>query len=189
MRTHRPARSARAPFLALLAVALLAVAPAASAQTFALGAGGGVVNDTETLKSIDDFSTGAGYAYLEAILQPGVHLQGRYTRMTLPPAAEGGFDADVDAATLTVAYLFNEGWWRAGFVGGVGAYFEKSKTVGLDQVPRDTSESVFGWNGGLLTVFTVNRRWDVRLEAVWHLIQDEAKRKPLVVSAAVSWKF
>lgn len=189
MRAPLPARSARVPLLALLAFAFLSTAPAALAQTFALGAGGGVVNDTETLESIDDFSTGAGYAYLEAVVQPGVHLQGRYTRMTLPPAADGGFDTDVDAATVTVAYLFNEGWWRAGFVGGVGAYFLKSQTAGLDQAVRDTSESVFGWNGGLLTVFTVNRQWDVRLEAVWHLIQDEARRKPLVVSASVSWKF
>lgn len=189
MRTLRPARLARALFPALLTLASVAVSANAAAQTFAVGAGGGVVNDTETLESIDDFSTGAGYAYLEAILQPGVHLQGRYTRMKLPAAAEGGFDSDVDAATLTVAYLFNEGWWRAGFVGGVGAYFLKSQTVGLDQVPRDTSESVFGWNGGLLTVFTVNRRWDVRLEAVWHLIQDDARRKPLVASASVSYRF
>ena len=189
MRNARPARTPRALLPALLALCLAAIAPSAPAQTFAVGAGGGVVNDTEAIKSVDDFSTGAGYAYLEAILQPGVHLQGRYTRMPPPPAAEGGFDTDVDAATLTIAYLFNEGWWRAGFVGGVGAYFEKSQTVGLDQVTRDTSESVFGWNGGLLTVFTVNRRWDVRLEGVWHLIQDDAKRKPLVVSASVSWKF
>lgn len=189
MRASRPAPRAQAVLPAFLAFALLALAPAAGAQTFALGAGGGVVNDTESLKSVDDFSTGAGHAYLEAILQPGVHLQGRYTRMTLPPAAEGGFDTDVDAATVTVAYLFNEGWWKAGFVGGVGAYFLKSQVVGLDQVARSTSESVFGWNGGLLTVFTVNRRWDVRVEGVWHLIQDEAKRKPLVVSASVSWKF
>ena len=189
MRTPRPARSARAPFPALLAAVLFVLAPAASAQTFAVGAGGGVVNDTETLKSIDDFSTGAGFAYFEAILQPGVHLQGRYTRMSLPPAAEGGFDTDVDAGTLTVAYMFNEAWWRAGFVGGVGAYVLKSQSVGLDQVARDTKESVFGWTGGVLTIFTVNRSWDVRVEGVWHLIQDEAKRKPLVVSASVSYKF
>lgn len=165
------------------------MAPAATAQTFAVGAGGGVVNDTETLKSIDDFSTGAGFVYVESVLEPLVRLQGRYTRMSLPPAAEGGSDTDVDAATLTVSYLLNEGWWRAGFVGGVGAYFLSGQTVGLDQVPRETNESVFGWNGGLLTVFNVNRSWDVRVEAVWHLIQDEAKRKPLVLGASVSWKF
>lgn len=189
MKASRTARFAQAFLPALLVLVSLVISPAASAQAFAVGAGGGVVNDTESLRSVDDFSTGAGYAYLEAVLQPGVHLQGRYTRMKLPPSYAGGFDTDVDAATVSVAYLFNEGWWRAGFVGGVGAYFLRSRVGGLDGSITDTSESVFGGNGGLLTVFTVDRRWDVRLEGNWHLIQDDARRKPLVVSASVSWKF
>ena len=36
----------------------------------------------------------------------------------------------------------------------------------------DPDESVFGLNGGLLTVFTVNRKIDIRLEAVGHLLRD-----------------
>lgn len=189
MESLRPSRPARAVLLALLLVSLLALAPGAAAQTFALGAGGGVVNDTESLESVDNFSTGAWFAYVDASLEHGVLLQGRYTSISLPPPAGGGFDTDVDAATLSVAYLFNEGWWRAGFVGGIGAYFLRSQAVGLDQVMRETKESVFGWNGGLLTVFTVNRRWDIRIEAIGHLIQDEAKRKPIVASASVSYRF
>lgn len=189
MRASRPARFARAFLPALLVLASVAAAPAASAQYFAVGAGGGVVNDTEAFRSVDDFSTGAGYAYLEAVLQPGVHLQGRYTRMKLPPAYAGGFDTDVDAATVSVAYLFNEGWWRAGFVGGVGAYFLRSKMGSLDGSITSTSESAFGGSGGLLTVFTMDRRWDLRVEGVWHLLRDEARRKPLVVSASVSYRF
>ena len=189
MNASVPSRHARAVLPVLLHVSLLLVAFAAPAQTFGLGAGGGIVNDSKTLESLDDFSTGAGYAYLEMLRQPSVLLQGRYTRMSLPPAAEGGFDTDVDAATLSVAYLFNEGWWKAGFVGGAGAYFLRSQTVSLDQIPTDTKESVFGFNGGLLTIFAVSPRLDVRLEANWHLIQDEDKRQPLVVSASATWKF
>ena len=189
MKASRTARFAQAFLPALLVLVSLVISPAASAQAFAVGAGGGVVNDTESLRSVDDFSTGAGYAYLEAVLQPGVHLQGRYTRMKLPPSYAGGFDTDVDAATVSVAYLFNEGWWRAGFVGGVGAYFLRSKVGGLDGTITNTSESVLGGSGGLLTVFTVDRHWDLRVEGAWHLIRDEARRKPLVVSASLSYRF
>ena len=58
-----------------------------------------------------------------------------------------------------------------------------------DRSSTDPSESVFGWNGGLLTVFAVNRNVDLRLEAVGHLIRDVSRRKPVIVSAAVAWKF
>ena len=33
------------------------------------------------------------------------------------------------------------------------------------------------------------RGFDVRLEAVGHLIRDVSRRKPIVISAAVAWKF
>lgn len=189
MSSPRPTPPARSLLLALLPLAFLALAPAAGAQTFALGAGGGLLNDTKALESVDDFSETAGFAYLEMSLEPGLLLQARYTRTTLPPSETAASETDLDAATLSVAYLLNEGWWKAGFVGGVGAYFLRGETVGLGTVPVETSESVFGLNLGVLTVFEVSRRWDVRLEAIGHLIRDEAKRKPIVVSASVSYRF
>lgn len=183
LRLPRPARAA------LLALVLLVFAPGATAQSFAVGGGGGVLADTKELEKVDDFSESAFFGYVEVTLDPGVILQGRYTRMTLPPLSENPFETDVDAATLSVAYLFNDGWWRAGFIGGVGAYFLRGQTAGLDQIVRETKESVFGLNVGLLTVFSVNRRWDVRVEAVGHFIKDEAQRKPLIASASVSYRF
>lgn len=189
MKAPLPPRLARAVLLSTLAVALSLAAPVASAQTFAVGAGGGVVNDTGSAENIDSFSTGAGYGFLEVTLDPGILMQGRYTLMRLPPTAENGPDVDVGAATLAVAYLFKEDWWQAGFVVGGGAYFLRPKSPGEGQVVTDPSESVFGLNGGLLTVFTVNRRFNVRLEAVGHLIRDVSRRKPIVVSAAVAWRF
>ncbi len=122
-------------------------------------------------------------------LEPGVLMQARYTRMQLPPSAENGPDIDVDAATLTIAYLFKEDWWQAGFVAGGGGYFLNPKDPGPGQVVTDRDESVFGLTGGLLTVFTVNRKIDIRLEAVGHLLRDSNSRKPVIVSAAVAWRF
>jgi hypothetical protein len=182
-------RLARAALLSLLAAAFVLVGPAASAQTFAVGAGGGILNDTESAANLDNFSTGAWYGFAEMTLDPGILMQARYTRMQLPPSAENGPDVDVDAATLTIAYLFKEDWWQAGFVAGVGGYFLRPKDPGAGQVVTDPSESVFGLNGGLLTVFTVNRQINIRLEAVGHLIRDASSRKPIIFSAAVAWKF
>jgi len=107
----------------------------------------------------------------------------------LPPTAENGPDIDVDAVTLSIAYLFKEDWWQAGFVVGGGGYFLNPKDPGTGQVVTDPSESVFGLNGGLLTLFTVSRKVNIRLEAVGHLIRDTSRRKPVVVSAAVAWRF
>ncbi len=189
MKASRPPRLARALLLSALLVASVTLSSRAPAQTFALGAGGGLLNDTGSAENLKSFSTGAAFGFVEMKLDPGVFLQARYTRMELPPSAENGPDIGVDAVTLTVAYLFREDWWQAGFVAGGGGYFLRPKTPGAGQVTTDPKESVFGLTGGLLTVFTVNRRFDVRLEAVGNLIRDESRRKPIVVSAAVSWKF
>jgi len=189
MRAPLPPRLARAVLLALLPVALLAAAPVAPAQVLAAGAGGGLANDTGSAENFDSFSTGAFYGFVEVALRDGVLLQGRYTRMQLPPTAENGPDVDVDVASISIAYLFKEDWWRAGFVAGGGGYFLRPKSPGAGQVATDPKESVWGVSGGLLTIFTVNRRFDVRLEAVWHIMDDVSSRNPLVASAAVAWKF
>jgi hypothetical protein len=189
MKAPRPPRLARALLLSALVVASATLSFPATAQSFAVGAGGGILNDTGSAENLKSFSTAAGYGFVEMKLDPGVLMQARYTRMQLPATAENGPDIDVDAATLTVAYLFKEDWWQAGFVAGGGGYFLRPKSPGAGQVETDPRESVFGLNGGLLTVFTVNRRIDIRLEAVGHLIRDVSRRKPVIVSAAVTWKF
>ena len=163
--------------------------PSASAQTFAVGAGGGILNDTGSAANLDNFSTGAWYGFAEMTLDPGILMQARYTRMQLPPSAENGPDIDVDAATLSIAYLFKEDWWQAGFVLGGGGYFLNPKNPGAGQVVTDPDESVFGLNGGLLTVFTVNRKVEHPVGGHRHLLRDTYSRKPVIVSAAVAWKF
>ena len=190
MRSLRPSRLARAALLALLPATLLAVAPAASAQKSSLGAGGGILNDAGSAENLKNFSTGSGHAFVEMSLDPGIVMQARYTRMLLPPTAESGPDIDVDAATLSIAYLFKEDWWQAGLVAGGGGYFLRPRAPGAgQQVETDPRESVFGLHGGLLTVFTVNRRIDLRVEAIGHLIRDVSRRKPVIVSAAVAFRF
>lgn len=175
--------------VALLPVVLFSVTPSASAQVFAVGAGGGIVNDEGSAENLKNFSSGAGFGFVEMALEPGLLMQARYSRLRLPPTAQDGPDVNVDAATLSIAYLFQEAWWQGGFVVGGGGYWLRPKTPGAGQVVTDPSQSVFGLNGGLLTIFTVNNRFDVRLEAIGHLVRDASRRKPIVVSAAFAYKF
>ena len=189
MNATRLTRLLRAALLALLPVASLAVAPRAGAQVFAVGAGGGILNDEGSAESLKSFSTGAGYGFVEVALEPGLLMQARYTRMRLPASGANGPEIDVDAATLSIAYLFREDWWQGGFVLGGGGYWLGPRDPGPGQVVTDESTSRLGWNGGLLTIFSLGRNADVRLEAVGHLIRDENRRKPVVVSAAVAWRF
>lgn len=189
MNAQSRSRRWRAASLVLLTAAVLASAPAASAQTFAIGAGGGLLNDEGSAESLKSFSTGAGYGFAEIALDPGLLLQARYTRMKLPSRAADGPEIAVDAATLSVAYLFREDWWQAGFVAGGGGYWLGPKEPGPGQVAVEQSASRFGWHGGVLTIFALGRQADLRLEAVGHLIRDDDRRKPIVLSAAVAWKF
>lgn len=189
MKTPLRSRPGRAALLALLPAALLLLAPAAPAQIFAVGAGGGLLNDAGSGEDLENFSTGAGFGYVEMVLEPGIRLQARYTRMLLPPTASNGPEIDVDAATVSVAYLWKEDWWEGGFVVGGGGYFLSPRTPGEGQAATDPKQNVFGWNGGLLTVFTVSQKVDLRLEATGHLIRDVSRRKPIVVAASVSLKF
>ena len=61
-----------------------------------LTAGGGILNDTGSAENLKNFSTGAGFGFVEVTLEPGIRMQARYTRMLLPPSAENGPDIDVD---------------------------------------------------------------------------------------------
>ena len=189
MRSPHASRPARAALLALLPALFLLVAPAAPAQTFGLGAGGGILNDAGSAEDLENFSTGAFFAYGEMVLDEGILMQVRYTRMQLPPSGENGPRIDVDSATITIAYMFNQDWWKAGFVAGAGGYWLNPKSPGEGQVQTDRAQSVSGLTGGLLTIFSVNARFDIRLEAMGNLIRDENRRKPVVVGASATWKF
>ena len=174
MRTLCLPRLARAALTFLLAASFVLVGSAVSAQTFAIGAGGGILNDTESAANLDNFSTGAWYGFAEMALDPGILMQARYTRMQLPPSAENGPDIDVDAATLTIAYLFKEDWWQAGFVDGGRRLFPPSegprRRAGRD---RSLRVRVRAERRVARTVFTVNRQINIRLEAVGHLLRDD----------------
>lgn len=194
-------RNARA--LALAAV-LAAFSVPASAQVtrpsefpFAVGAGGSFVNDRGPVAEVKTFSTGEFHAFGEIVLDPGVLLQVRYQNFLLPGSTSSpafsqpvsGPPVRVNAGNISVGYLFRETWWQAGLFGGIGVYGLSPRTPEAGQVPTDASETVIGWHGGLLTIFQVARRVDVRVEASGYLLRTDSTHKPILVGASLAYHF
>ena len=193
-------RNARALALA----ALFAASPSlARAQTsplaefpFAVGAGGSFVNDTGRASDVKAFSTGGFHAFGEVILDPGVLLQVRYESFLLPgsPSSTPFLSVSaprvrVNAGNLSVGYVFHETWWEAGFFGGVGVYGLSPRAPEGGQTATDVSETVIGWHAGLLTVFQVARRWDLRVEAAGYLLRGDTPHKPILLGASLAYHF
>jgi hypothetical protein len=194
-------RITRATALAALLVFLCC---SASAQTtrleefpFAVGAGGSAVNDTGRAADVKAFSTGGFHAFAEVVLEAGVLLQVRYENFLLPgTASDTPFQPavsapriKVDAGNVTVAYVFREEWWEAGLFGGVGIYGLAPRSPEAGQTPVDVRETVIGWNGGVLLVFQLAQRWDLRVEAAGYLLQTDAQTKLVRLGGSVAYHF
>jgi hypothetical protein len=196
--TPRNARAlALAAALAALSVPAAAQVTRPSEFPFAVGAGGSFVNDTGPAADVKTFSTGGFHAFAEVVLDPGVLLQVRYESFQLPGSASStplqppvsGPRVRVNAGNISVGYVFRETWWQAGFFGGVGVYGLSPRAPEAGQVAAEVSETVIGWHGGLLTVFQVARRLDVRLEAAGYVLRSDSSHKPLLVGASLAYHF
>ncbi len=194
-------RHARALALAVVLAALSA--PAAAQVTrpsefpFAVGAGGSFVNDSGPAADVKTFSTGGFHAFAEVVLDPGVLLQVRFESFQLPGSASStpfqppvsGPRVRVNAGNISVGYMFRETWWQAGLFGGVGVYGLSPRAPEAGQTPTDVSETVIGWHGGLLTVFQLARRLDLRVEAAGYLLRSDSSHKPLLVGGSLAYHF
>jgi hypothetical protein len=186
--TRVPGRRARS-LLVTFAIAALGLARAASAQTFAAGVGGSLVNDYEHANSFSTFDRFGVNGFLEVRLDKNIALQLRLARIGLPPAEEGMPSLRVDAADLTVAYIFREDWFDAGFFGGFGIYRVSSRGAEEGQPEGPPKEDVFGLTGGVVSVFHVTRRWEVRLEAGVHAIDTATSHLPVFVGGGLAYRF
>jgi len=166
---------------------------------FAFGAGGYAVTDTGRPSDVKAFSTGGFRIFADIELEAGVILQVRYESFLLPgsavpPPVFGQPAGDspkvkVNAGSTSVGYLFREDWWQAGLTAGVGLYSLSPRDPEPGQVTADVSETVIGWNAGLLTVFQISRRWEVRLEVTGYLLRTDTAHKPLLIGASAAYRF
>jgi hypothetical protein len=173
-----------------LVLALLSVcAHRGAAQPFAVGFGGSVVNDTGTAFDIPGWGTYEGHLFAELALEDNVALQVRASRFGLPGTAVDAPNLEVDAGTLSVAYLFREEWFQAGCFAGGGVYRVAPNDLEAGQVPKDVRETVFGWHGGIVTIFAISPRIDARLEASGHLIRTDVGHKTILLGGSIAYHF
>jgi hypothetical protein len=194
-------RNARAVALAALLAALSSPVAAQTAHLaefpLAVGAGGSFVNDTGQSTNVKAFSNGGFHAFAEVVLETGVLFQVRYETFLLPGTASGtpfqpkvsAPHVRVDAGNVSVGYVLRETWWEAGLFGGVGLYGLSPRAPEAGQVATDVSETVIGWHGGLLAVFQLARRLDLRVEAAGYLLRSDAPHKPILVGGSLAYHF
>lgn len=190
-RSMKPLQAALRPRWAAALLFVLLLPTAASAQTFAVGAGGSLVNDTGTAADVRAFGKWGAHLFGEMSLEEGAGavLQARVWKFGLPGSQNDSPSLKTEAATLSVGYFFREEWWRAGIMVGGGVYRLRPNDLEPGQVAADEKESSFGWSGALVTIFDVTPRWDLRLEAGGHLIRSEADHKTIFISGSVAYRF
>jgi hypothetical protein len=174
---------------ALLLAAFLLAGRESRAQAFAVGGGVHIVNDVGSAAITSGFQTWGGSLFGEISLDRRVVFQLRGSRFSVRGSGTGAPNIRVSSATATVTYLFSEEWFHAGLTGGIGGYFLRPVSPGPGEEVIDTDEDAFGFNGGLVTIFDVGPRWDLRLEAMGHLIRTSASRKPIQIGLSVAYHF
>ena len=197
MRLRNARALALAAFLAALTSPVAAQTNHLAEFPFAVGAGGSFVNDTGRGSDVKAFSTGELHAFAEVVLEAGVLLQVRYESFLLPgtasatPFQPAGSSprVKVNAGNISAGYVFRETWWETGIFGGVGVYGLSPRAPEAGQVPTDVSETMIGWHGGLLTVFQLARRLDLRLEAAGYLLRGDTPHKPILLGASLAYHF
>ncbi len=88
-----------------------------------------------------------------------------------------------------MGYHFREEWFTAGIYAGLGVYRLVPRDPNADQTATDPKETVFGWTGSLMAGFTLTPSWQLRLEGSGHLIRSGIKHDPIILSAAVAYRF
>lgn len=190
MNEAAPSRSPRSLVLFLGgALVLVALASGASAQNFAVGAGGLVSNDRSAAGSPSNFSYGGAFAFGEVRMEKGVTLQLRAWRFRLPGAEASAPKIRVDAATLSVAYTFKEEWFEAGFFGGGGVYRVVPNDASTGQSSADVRETAWGLTGGVLSDFLIGGPWVLRIEGGINYVASVRSHSPIFLAGAVALRF
>jgi hypothetical protein len=189
---HEPAfsrRSRRLLAAAAFSIALASLAVPAAAQVFAVGAGGTIATDGASGGGPSGFSKGGYYGFLEMKVEMNTALQLRVGKFRLPGKESDSPDLSVTEASLTVSYLFKEDWFEAGFYGGGGAFRIVPDNPSDIQVPSDLRENVWGLKGGVLTVIHLGKKFDFRLEGGVTYLAATLEHSPIVLGAALSYRF
>ncbi|MCG3192393.1 MAG: hypothetical protein DIJKHBIC_01640 [Thermoanaerobaculia bacterium] len=163
--------------------------PAAIAQSYSAGAAGSVVYSGGSGTSISSFGTWGAQGSFELQFEPGARIQVRAGRFGLSGSTENSPNLKVDHLQLLVSYLFKDTLADIGFVGGVGGYRLRPNDPEPGQIVTDPEDKVFGLTIGLVSLFHLDRHWDVRLEGTLHYLYTEERRSPILLTGGVAYNF
>jgi Outer membrane protein beta-barrel domain len=190
----------RALFLCAVAAGLSA---AAGAQTFGIGGAAGIVNDVDSDVEFSGFKWGDANGWFEYRMEKNTMLRLMYGSMwtqqsksqdvvetpggpvTLPELEE-----NVRYGTVSVSYLFWEGFFTSGLFAGIGGYGMRPDPVpaGLEAY-ADRDETVFGWHAGVDGEFQVTKQVGVVLRFTYHNVSAHPHRQFVTADGGAVFRF
>ena len=74
--------------------------------------------------------------------------------------------------TLGATYLFSDGFFTSGLLGGIGGYHVKPDAPG-----PDLTETVFGWHAGSEAIFQVYKNFSLVVRLTYHNVSAHPHRQ------------
>jgi len=182
-----------------------ALAGAALAEDWGVGASFGLVIDVEGRFRLDTFDPRDANAWVDYRLEDQVILRatagsmktkgenaGRLASIApgAPPAPLPDLTQRIDYVTLGIAYQFWEGDYTSALFGGIGGY-----KINPDPVApafrnfRDPHEKVFGWHIGAEADLRVLSRISFVGRLTYHKVRSEFGRSLLTANAGAVYRF
>jgi hypothetical protein len=183
---------------AFLTAAIVCTALAARLQAqprdinaFGVGASVGLVNDISVNQQFDGFHHSEVTGWLDYRFEKNSLLRVTYGNMRTKqthseetvdtpngPLAMPLIKERVGYVTVGVSYLFDEGFFKAGFVGGIGGYGITPDTVAPPyDAFADRKETVFGWHFGSEAIFRAYKNVGIVLRLTYHNVAAHPHRQ------------
>ena len=187
----------------LLVLAFACLAVSAGAQTFGLGITVGLPNDVGTKVRIDNFDHSEVTGWFDYRLESSTLFRLTYGNMRTQQARSQStiqtptgplvlpeFKERIEYGTMSLSYLFWEGFYTSGIFAGVGAYAIRPDAVASEIAEyADERETVFGWHVGLDGEFRLVRKLSLVLRLTYHNITAHPHRQFLNADAGFVARF
>jgi hypothetical protein len=189
--------------IGISAVLWIALEAWARAQTFGVGGSVGLVNDASIDFTLDRFKHSEVTGWFDYQFEKNSLLRFTYGSMrTTQTNSEQTVDTPggplalplmkerVGYVTVGVAYMFWEGYFTSGLIGGIGGYGFRPDAVASDFAQfGDRKETVFGWHFGTEAVFRVYKNFGIVGRLTYHNVSAHPHRQFVNADAGLVARF
>jgi hypothetical protein len=190
----------RALFLCAVAAGLAAPS---GAQGFGVGGAVGAVNDVDSDVEFSGFKWGDANGWFEYKMEKLAVLRLMYGSMwtqqdrsqsvvTTPdgPVTLPKLEENVRYGTVSVSYLYWEGFFTSGLFAGIGFYTLRPDPVPVEFEPyADRDETVFGWHAGVDGEFQVAKQVGIVLRFTYHNVSAHPHRQFVTTDGGAVFRF